>query len=185
MASLKASVSLPRKRQNCFAWQTDSAALNSSRTYWRLAKWLTSITRACVPTPAPDPGTGAASSQGQPSWARAKGIPYDHAPVPVPRAQPPCSSLCNKPAVSISSLTHIHNLIAGGTADSHGSAKQPYSTSHCSPTGLLKWWSEMKRKKDDKFAMKLSQWLRYWKWKTIIRSLPPTTKCSPFANHIN
>lgn len=66
---------------HCFPPQTDSVALNSSRTYWRLAKWLTSITRACVPTPALHPGTGAGWSWGQPSWARKKGIPYDHAPV--------------------------------------------------------------------------------------------------------
>lgn len=93
--------------------------------------------------PLPNPGTGAASSQGQPEqW----GFPTMTPLCPMPRAQPPCSSLCNKPAVPISSMTHIHNLNAGGTADSHGSSQQPCSTSNCSPPLLVKWWPEMKRK---------------------------------------
>lgn len=58
----------------------------------------------------------------------------------MPRAQPPCRSPCNKPAVSISSLTHIRNLNTGGTADCR-------SASRCSTSSLLpKWRSEMKRK---------------------------------------
>lgn len=112
--------------------QTDSVALNSSRTYWGLAKWLTSITRACVPTPAHHPGTGAGSSQGQPSRAKEGwGIPYDRAPASTAKSHSSPVVLCVTKQLSPS--VYFHNLNTGGRADSPSRHLH-----HLSPSSLLK-----------------------------------------------